>query len=63
MLLRARWPDIAAAGGAFLDPMCGSGTLPIEAALIAGDMAPGLRRTIGDFPAGAGTTCSSGSAC
>jgi 23S rRNA G2445 N2-methylase RlmL len=27
-----------------LDPMCGSATLPIEAALIAGDRAPGLRR-------------------
>ncbi len=26
----------------FLDPMCGSGTLGIEAALIAGDIAPGL---------------------
>ncbi len=29
---------------AFLDPMCGSGTLPIEAALIATDTAPGLLR-------------------
>jgi putative N6-adenine-specific DNA methylase len=28
----------------FLDPMCGSGTLAIEAALIAGDRAPGLGR-------------------
>ncbi|MGH8252524.1 MAG: bifunctional 23S rRNA (guanine(2069)-N(7))-methyltransferase RlmK/23S rRNA (guanine(2445)-N(2))-methyltransferase RlmL, partial [Steroidobacteraceae bacterium] len=27
-----------------LDPMCGSGTLAIEAALIAADIAPGLRR-------------------
>ena len=44
ILLRAGWPAIAAAGGALLDPMCGSGTLPIEAALIAGDRAPGLRR-------------------
>ena len=35
VLLRAGWPDMAAAGAAFLDPMCGSGTLPIEAALIA----------------------------
>lgn len=26
----------------FLDPMCGSGTIGIEAALIAGDIAPGL---------------------
>ncbi|HWR96800.1 MAG TPA: bifunctional 23S rRNA (guanine(2069)-N(7))-methyltransferase RlmK/23S rRNA (guanine(2445)-N(2))-methyltransferase RlmL, partial [Candidatus Methanoperedens sp.] len=37
-------PAIAAAGGPLLDPMCGSGTLPIEAALIAGDVAPGLLR-------------------
>lgn len=28
----------------FIDPMCGSGTLPIEAALIALNMAPGLFR-------------------
>ena len=28
----------------FVDPMCGSGTLPIEAALIAHNMAPGLFR-------------------
>lgn len=28
----------------FIDPMCGSGTLPIEAALIARNMAPGIFR-------------------
>lgn len=28
----------------FLDPMCGSGTLPIEAALIAGNIPPGVFR-------------------
>jgi len=44
ILLRAGWPAIAAAGGGFVDPMCGSGTLPIEAALIAADVAPGLLR-------------------
>lgn len=44
ILLRADWPAIAAAGGGFIDPMCGSGTLPIEAAWIAGDIAPGLMR-------------------
>lgn len=27
-----------------LDPMCGSGTMPIEAALIVGDIAPGIAR-------------------
>jgi 23S rRNA (guanine2445-N2)-methyltransferase / 23S rRNA (guanine2069-N7)-methyltransferase len=44
LLIRAGWPKIAAEGGQFIDPMCGSGTLPIEAALIAGDVAPGLKR-------------------
>ncbi|MEX1994874.1 MAG: bifunctional 23S rRNA (guanine(2069)-N(7))-methyltransferase RlmK/23S rRNA (guanine(2445)-N(2))-methyltransferase RlmL [Steroidobacteraceae bacterium] len=44
ILLRAGWPAIAATGGAFVDPMCGSGTLAIEAALIAADIAPGLVR-------------------
>ncbi|MDD6387377.1 THUMP domain-containing class I SAM-dependent RNA methyltransferase, partial [Lactobacillus equicursoris] len=28
----------------FVDPMCGSGTLPIEAAMIAKNIAPGLKR-------------------
>ena len=31
-------------GGVMLDPFCGSGTLPIEAALIATNTAPGLKR-------------------
>ena len=44
LLLRCGWPGIAEAGGAFVDPMCGSGTLVIEAALIAGRIAPGLLR-------------------
>jgi len=44
ILLRAGWSQLAAAGAAFLDPMCGSGTLVIEAAMIAADMAPGLKR-------------------
>ena len=44
ILLRAQWPAIAKAGGALVDLMCGSGTLPIEAALIAADIAPGLNR-------------------
>ena len=30
-----------------LDPMCGSGTIAVEAALIAADRAPGLARTFG----------------
>lgn len=45
ILLRAGWPGIAGRGGALLDPMCGSGTLPIEAALMAADIAPGLLRS------------------
>jgi 23S rRNA (guanine2445-N2)-methyltransferase / 23S rRNA (guanine2069-N7)-methyltransferase len=44
MLLRAGWPAVYAAGGGIVDPLCGSGTLLIEAALIAADAAPGLRR-------------------
>lgn len=44
MLLRARWPQVHAAGGPLVDPMCGSGTLLIEGALMAGDVAPGLHR-------------------
>jgi putative N6-adenine-specific DNA methylase len=32
---------------ALLDPMCGSGTIPIEAAMIAADRAPGLSRSFG----------------
>lgn len=45
LLLKCGWPEIAKRGGAFVDPMCGSGTLLIEAAMIASDIAPGLRRT------------------
>jgi len=44
MLLRAGWPAVHAAGGGLVDPLCGSGTLLIEAALMAADVAPGLRR-------------------
>ena len=44
VLMRAGWPPLAARGAEFLDPMCGSGTLVIEAALIAAERAPGLLR-------------------
>jgi 23S rRNA (guanine2445-N2)-methyltransferase / 23S rRNA (guanine2069-N7)-methyltransferase len=44
LLLYAAWPAEAVAGASLLDPLCGSGTLPIEAALIAADVAPGLLR-------------------
>ena len=43
LLQIAEWtPDLA-----FLDPMCGSGTLPIEATLKALNIAPGLYREFG----------------
>ncbi|MDP3839247.1 MAG: THUMP domain-containing protein, partial [Methylococcales bacterium] len=44
MLLRCGWADIAKRGGTLLDPMCGSGTLLLEGAMIAADYAPGLLR-------------------
>src|SRR5450759_2833492 len=47
VLLFAAWPQEAAGGGSFLDPLCGSGTLTIEAALMAADIAPGLLRAEG----------------
>ncbi len=43
MVLSTLWPK-KYQELAFLDPMCGSGTLPIEAAMIALDYAPGLKR-------------------
>jgi len=44
VLIRAGWPEAAAQGGSLIDPMCGSGTLLIEGALLAADVAPGLLR-------------------
>jgi len=49
LLLKAGWPEVAAAGGPLVDPLCGSGTLPIEAAWIAADIAPGLWRNYWGF--------------
>ena len=43
----------AAAGASLLDPLCGSGTLPIEAALMAADVAPGLLRAEAEAKPGA----------
>ncbi len=43
VLIRAGWADMPA-GSFFLDPMCGSGTLVTEAALIAADIAPAINR-------------------
>ena len=44
VLIRAGWPELAASGAEFLDPMCGSGTFVIEAAMIAAHIAPSLGR-------------------
>ena len=44
ILLRAGWPEKCKKATEFLDPMCGSGTLVIEAAMIAANVAPGARR-------------------
>ena len=44
MLYRARWPEFHTKNLPFFDPMCGSGTLVIEAAMMAADIAPGLQR-------------------
>ena len=44
MLLRGSWPKVYQDGGGLLDPMCGSGTLLIEGALMVADVAPGLAR-------------------
>lgn len=49
LLYRSNWKDISQSGGAFVDPMCGGATLPIEAALMAGDIAPGLYRSYFGF--------------
>lgn len=49
LLLLADFPAAWAAGERFLDPMCGSGTFPIEAALIAAGTAPGLLRSYFGF--------------
>ncbi len=47
VLLRGGWPQVYVEGGDLLDPMCGSGSLLIEGALMAADVAPGLLR-LGD---------------
>ncbi len=44
LLLLAGWPGVARAKGPLIDPMCGSGTLLIEAAALASDTAPNLQR-------------------
>lgn len=47
MLHAADWPALAAQGAPLYDPCCGSGTIAIEAAQIACQIAPGLARQFG----------------
>ncbi len=49
LLLKCGWPALAQAGWSLLDPLCGSGTLVIEAAMMASDRAPGLARDYWGF--------------
>lgn len=49
ILLRCKWPETAKRGLPLCDPMCGSGTLLIEAAYIAGNIAPGILRSYYGF--------------
>lgn len=51
VLIRSGWPRIAAQGGALADPMCGVGTFLVEAAMIAADIAPNLKRERWGFTA------------
>jgi len=51
VLLFSRWQWISEEGGSLADLMCGSGTFPIEAAMIAGNIAPGLYREYFGFTA------------
>lgn len=44
ILIRIGWTDLAAKGYHFVDPLCGSGTFLIEAAMMAAKIAPGLLR-------------------
>jgi 23S rRNA (guanine2445-N2)-methyltransferase / 23S rRNA (guanine2069-N7)-methyltransferase len=44
ILLQAEWQRLAKQGWSLIDPMCGSGTFLIEAAMIAADIAPGINR-------------------
>ncbi|WP_062270008.1 bifunctional 23S rRNA (guanine(2069)-N(7))-methyltransferase RlmK/23S rRNA (guanine(2445)-N(2))-methyltransferase RlmL [Endozoicomonas arenosclerae] len=44
ILIRSGWPEMAKQGKPLMDPMCGAGTLLIEGAMMAADIAPGLLR-------------------
>ncbi|MGI6032471.1 MAG: bifunctional 23S rRNA (guanine(2069)-N(7))-methyltransferase RlmK/23S rRNA (guanine(2445)-N(2))-methyltransferase RlmL [Coriobacteriales bacterium] len=45
LLLEAGWPELSSAGAVLVNPFCASGTLAIEAGLIAADVAPGILRS------------------
>lgn len=49
LLVRANWAGLASRGAALIDPMCGSGTILIEAAQMAMGIAPGLQRRYWGF--------------
>jgi 23S rRNA (guanine2445-N2)-methyltransferase / 23S rRNA (guanine2069-N7)-methyltransferase len=49
IVLDSGWGSLANEKRVFFDPMCGSGTLAIEAALIAADAAPGILRDYWGF--------------
>jgi len=49
VLMRCGWQALFEDGAALLDPMCGSGTLVIEGALMALDVAPGSLRSYFGF--------------
>lgn len=44
MLYRSKWPELSAANYQLYDPFCGTGTIVIEAAMMALNIAPGLLR-------------------
>ncbi|NNM59658.1 MAG: bifunctional 23S rRNA (guanine(2069)-N(7))-methyltransferase RlmK/23S rRNA (guanine(2445)-N(2))-methyltransferase RlmL [Legionellales bacterium] len=44
ILIRAGWLDLCQTDTTLIDPMCGSGTFLIEAAMMSADIAPGLLR-------------------
>ncbi len=49
LLYGMKWPAMAKQGMSFCDPLCGSGTILIEAAMIAADIAPQLTRSYFGF--------------
>jgi len=51
LLMRAGWLEACEQGQPLIDPMCGSGTLLIEAAMMATCQAPGLGRSFYGFNA------------